>query len=392
MVKREAPPSVPRDGLAAPVSPRPRPRASTSAAKKRCRYPIQIKKEEPASADEGPVVGVKVGPGDAESDASESFDDADVGQFLTLCHGLAPASPQADDATSDVVPRVGDEEVPVAEQLLPASSKAPPPPIKAAFPPPPPGQPPVELAAAASWPRLFAVGPRMAPEPPDRLACGQPSLGSVGLAVPGDSPLQDRSVLTVTCTTVADGSLLRLDQHSELYANVLKRIQERGRILAYFIDGNGWLWANMASEAQATRVFERHDGKRVQQDQVLVTLQQTRPCDWPPGVAPVGDRTVPPTPRNGGNRAGQWLEKGGIRHRGTGGSASGHHGSGSASEASSTTVAAPPLTPQQPRHPPPPPRPRASSASDVWSSSSWHESSSSSTSSWARDDRPPWRR
>lgn len=168
---------------------------------------------------------------------------------------------------------------------------------------------------------------------------------------PADSN-EPKTILTVY--TEEQGSDMS-SPDSELLQNVIARVRERGSILSYFVikGGGGWLWMKMGTEAQATRAAKRLHGVKVLQKRFTLVCQQTRLSDWPPGVAPAGERTVPALPRHDGGR--RWTpdaprRPGGVRHR---------RGSASASSSASVPVHIPSFalpTHPQPTLPPPPER------------------------------------
>ena len=98
-----------------------------------------------------------------------------------------------------------------------------------------------------------------------------------------------------------------------LLANVLTRVRERGRLVSWQVDEQGWMWALMATEKQATRIKQRLDGTHVMGNAVRLACRQTCVGDWPPGMVPNGEPTVPVPqgPRPAGPR-----RPGGKRHRG----------------------------------------------------------------------------
>ena len=192
--------------------------------------------------------------------------------------------------------------------------------------------------APASDPRIAAPVDQVRPAH----TCVAPPVAPVAPDI-DQSSLQDRNIITVSCVG-RDGSTRRMDEPA-LSVNVMKRIRERGKVIAFFVDGNGWLWCNIATEKQATRMMERLDNVLIESGSVRLTCQQTRMCDWPPGLCPEGDRTVPKAPpHHQRHRAGTRTLKGGARHRGA--TASG----------SAATVDEPSSSSRVPPTPPPPPQ------------------------------------
>ena len=79
----------------------------------------------------------------------------------------------------------------------------------------------------------------------------------------------------------------------DLLHNIVDRVRECGSILSYFLTSGSWLWICMGTEAQASRAAKRLHGIKVMKSKFTLVCQQTRPSDWPPGMAPAGERTEP---------------------------------------------------------------------------------------------------
>ena len=87
---------------------------------------------------------------------------------------------------------------------------------------------------------------------------------------------EDKHVLTIC----ADGeSTLRPD----LLQNTLSRVRERAQVISYFVDGNGWLWMNVGTEAQGRRAHSRIDSIVALGGAVALRCHMTAPSDWPSG-------------------------------------------------------------------------------------------------------------
>ena len=134
--------------------------------------------------------------------------------------------------------------------------------------------------------------------------------GEQFMAFPGDLGNEAKNILTIIASDPKDNSRIHLS-NLELAANVMDKVRMRGRVLAYFVDAHGWLWVHMATEKQADKIVSRISNRLTWNDQAFLTVQQTRMCDWPPGIAPQGERTVPEL-HFSRHRAGV---KGGMRHR-----------------------------------------------------------------------------
>ena len=125
-----------------------------------------------------------------------------------------------------------------------------------------------------------------------------PSLGSND-ADPG-------RVLTVWCADAPmTGALLK---------NAMDRVKERGRLVSEFVCGNKMLWVKLATEKQAARVVNRLHGTMVAGNTCKLQCVRTAESDWPPGMAPTGEPTVP-RPQPAAWRSGR-RRPGGVRHRG----------------------------------------------------------------------------
>ena len=258
---------------------------------------------------------------------------------VVTCHGVIDGQDLVEGSSSETDASI--DEATVQQTLLDMC-------------PPASGSP--STAPVAAQPPSVDPAPLAGPRPP--VTPPAPHLLR-GLRTPGDDPLQDKSILTIFAVCVTTGSALPFAA-GEMLTNVINRVRERGRCLAYFVDGNGWLWCNMATEAQATRASERLDERVIMNGSVTLSCQQTRPCDWPPGAAPLGERTVPDAPSHSQRYRGRGTQysadgykiKGGIRHTKSSGSSS---SAGAAAGGAITGSVAPP--------PPPPPPPPSSSCS-----------------------------
>ena len=93
----------------------------------------------------------------------------------------------------------------------------------------------------------------------------------------------------------------------EVLGNVLDRFAERGRIISYLVDTDGWLWVKMATAEQATRVAKRMSGVAILQGRVVLAVMQSSALDWPTDLVPalfgsVADRVVPTPDASAWNR------------------------------------------------------------------------------------------
>ena len=99
-----------------------------------------------------------------------------------------------------------------------------------------------------------------------------------------------------------------------LLDNGMTRVKERGRLVSDFVDENQWLWVKLATEKQAARVEKRLHCTTVMGNTCQLQCVRTAESDWPPGMAPTGEPTVP-RPQPAAWRYGR-RRPGGVRHRG----------------------------------------------------------------------------